>query len=162
MGSKVRRLLHFTPCGGSVRHRHLALPSLRSSAPSVIQGKNKGKNQGNTRTKISINEVVFVATKRHCISVRLSPEELEKIDSARGKIPRGTWCRKALLGKPIAVVPAVNRDINSLCGRWAGILNQMARGINSGVQPDVEQAREALKKFRAVLMGIEDDESENC
>ena len=104
-----------------------------------------------------------MATKRHCISVRLSPEELEKIDSARGKIPRGTWCRKALLGKPIAVVPAVNRDINSLCGRWAGILNQMARGINVGVQPDVEQAREALKKFRAVLMGIdEDDESENC
>lgn len=102
-----------------------------------------------------------MATKRHCISVRLSPEELEKIDSARGKIPRGTWCRKSLLGKPIPVIPAPNRAAYSETARWAGALAQIAKRLNLGGDVGLLEVQEVLKNFRFALLGVSLDEGED-
>ncbi len=94
-----------------------------------------------------------MATNRHCVSVRLTAEELAKIDKLRGKIPRGTWCRKALLGKPIPVIPEPNRNAYAETARWAAALTQIARDANLGRIRELDDVRETLKKFRFALLG---------
>ncbi|MPM17055.1 hypothetical protein SDC9_63439 [bioreactor metagenome] len=104
-----------------------------------------------------------MATDRHCVSVRLTAEELAKIDRARGKIPRGTWCRKVLLGKPIPVIPEPNRRAYSETARWAAALSQIARDTNLGRIPELAEVRKVLKEFRFALLGTtpEEDESDS-
>ncbi len=93
-------------------------------------------------------------TDRHCVSVRFSAEELAKIDAYRGKIPRGTWCRKAVLGKPVAVPPPVNREQYSETARWAANLAQIARHLNQGGTIGIEEIRRELAHFRRSLLGL--------
>lgn len=94
-----------------------------------------------------------MATTRHCVSIRLTAEELAKIDKARGKVPRGTWCRKALLGKPIPVIPEPNRAAYAETARWAAALSQIARDANLGRIQELADVRETLKRFRFALLG---------
>ncbi len=93
-------------------------------------------------------------TDKHCVSVRFSAEELAKIDALRGKIPRGTWCRRAILGKPIAVPPEPNREKYAESARWAANLSQIARHLNQGEIPDLIEVRRELYLFRRSLLGL--------
>ena len=96
-------------------------------------------------------------TDRHCVSVRFSEAELEKIDAYRGKIPRGTWCRRAILGKPIAVPPEVNREKYAETARWAANLAQIAHHLNRGEASEIDDIRRELFRFRRSLLGIREE-----
>lgn len=98
---------------------------------------------------------------RHCVSVRFSEEELAKIDGYRGKIPRGTWCRKAILGKPIAVPPPVNREKYAETARWAAALSQIAHHLNRGEVPDLIEVRRDLAHFRRSLLGLREGDEKS-
>ena len=96
-----------------------------------------------------------MSTSRHCVSVRFSEEELSKIDGHRGKIPRGTWCRNAILGKAVAVPPEPNRRMYAETARWAANLSQIAAHLNRGEIPDLIEIRRELSRFRRSLLGEE-------
>lgn len=95
---------------------------------------------------------------RHCVSVRFTEEELRKIDGYRGKIPRGTWCRKAILGKPVSVPPEPNRKMYAETARWAANLAQIAHHLNRGEAIEIDEIRRELFRFRRSLLG-EDEKS---
>ena len=101
-----------------------------------------------------------MSTSRHCVSVRFTAEELANIDRLRGKIPRGTWCRRAILGKPVPVIPEPNRTAYQETARWASALSQVARSLNMSADVDMEETRALLKKFRFSLLGVVLDEGE--
>lgn len=90
---------------------------------------------------------------RHVVSVRFTPEELAKIDGHRGKIPRGTWCRNAILSRPVAVPPEVNREAWRQSARWAANLSQIAHRLNMGEIVEIEDIRAELSAFRRSLLG---------
>lgn len=102
-----------------------------------------------------------MSTTRHCISVRLTAQELAEIDRLRGRIPRGTWCRKALLGRPVPVIPEPNREAYQETARWASALSQVAKSLNIGEEIDAMKARRLLKNFRLALLGVTFNEGEN-
>ena len=99
-----------------------------------------------------------MATSRHCVSVRFTAEELANIDRVRGKIPRGTWCRRAILGKPVPVIPEPNREAYQETARWASALSQVARSLNMGADVDMQEVQLLLKRFRFSLLGVSLDE----
>ena len=102
-----------------------------------------------------------MATSRHCVSVRFTADELSNIDRLRGKIPRGTWCRRAILGKPVPVIPEPNRQAYAETARWASALSQVARSLNLGADVDMQEARKLLKGFRFSLLGVTPDEGQD-
>lgn len=96
----------------------------------------------------------------HCVSVRITPSELKKLDSMRGGISRGSFLRKIFLGKKIPPqVPEVNQKSYLETARWASNLNQIARALHSfGAEIPAEGVREIysyLKKFRMKLIGLD-------
>lgn len=97
----------------------------------------------------------------HCVSVRLTDDELQKIDEARGKTPRGTWCRKIILGANIYNIPEVNRRTYIESARWAGALTQLAKDKNLGKVIAEEDLRMVLKNFRLALLGVSDESQDN-
>jgi len=97
-------------------------------------------------------------TDRHCVSVRFSEEELAKIDGYRGKIPRGTWCRKAILGKAVAVPPEPNRRMYAETARWAANLSQIAHHLNGGEIIEIDDIRRELSAFRRSLLEMKGGE----
>lgn len=99
-----------------------------------------------------------MSTSRHCVSVRFTEAELEKIDGYRGKIPRGTWCRKAILGKPVAVPPEPNREKYAETARWAANLAQIAHRLNRGEASEIDDIRRELSAFRRSLLEMKGGE----
>lgn len=97
----------------------------------------------------------------HCVSVRITTSELEKLDSMRGGISRGSFFRDIFLGRKIpAQVPKINRQAYIETARWASNLNQIARFLNAhGDEIPAEGVREIyayLKNFRMRLIGLDD------
>ena len=105
----------------------------------------------------SIAEEMKKMTDKHCVSVRFTEDELRKIDAYRGKIPRGTWCRRAILGKPIAVPPEPNREKYAETARWAANLAQIAHHLNRGEMLELEDVRRELSAFRRSLLGLREE-----
>lgn len=98
-----------------------------------------------------------MSTDRHCVSVRFSADELERIDRLRGRIPRGTWCRRAIIGRPIPVIPEPCRTAYAETARWASALSQIAHHLNRGEVPDLIEVRRELSLFRRSLLGLREE-----
>ena len=97
----------------------------------------------------------------HCVSVRITTSELEKLDSMRGGISRGSFFRDIFLGRKIpAPVPKDNRQAYIETARWASNLNQIARALhNYGAEIQARGTEEIysyLKNFRMRLIGLDD------
>lgn len=138
--------------------------SLRHLAPAGGWGSPCGRPPGaKTKTKEVEQMQPGKQKQTHCVSVRLTDNELKEIDEARGKTPRGTWCRKIILGANTYNIPEVNRRTYIESARWAGALTQLAKEKNLGRIVDEVQVREVLKGFRLALLGAggEDNESED-
>lgn len=88
----------------------------------------------------------------HCVSVRLSPAELEQLDARRGSMQRGEWLRVAALDVLPPVIPELNREAWIELARSAANLNQVAFRLNSGEMPELDQVRAELIAFRAALL----------
>lgn len=100
----------------------------------------------------------------HCVSVRITTSELEKLDSMRGGISRGSFFRDIFLGRKIpAQVPKINQKAYIETARWAANLNQISHFFH--MHGDEIQARGTeeiysyLKKFRAKLIGLDFSET---
>ena len=91
----------------------------------------------------------------HCVSVRMSDQELQDLDRRRGRVRRGTFLRNVFLGKrEPRQIPEVNRERYSETARWAANLNQLARSVNAGGEIDVAELQRILSAFRLSLLGL--------
>lgn len=94
--------------------------------------------------------------RNHCVSVRLNPAELAKLDSERGKIQRGAWLRDSWLGTlPPAPAPELNREAWIELSRAASNLNQLSKRLNEGGDVGLDEAKAELDAFRLALLGAE-------
>lgn len=92
--------------------------------------------------------------RQHCVSVRLSPDELAALDSARCGMRRGSYLRAAWLGKTLPrAIPPLNVEAWRALARAASNLNQIASTLNAGEQLDIVEIRAALTVFRRSLLG---------
>lgn len=99
--------------------------------------------------------------REHCVSTRLSDEELEELKRRKGNIPYGVYIRQTVLGRPPKQVPEVNRKAYAETARWASALNQIARKLNMGEDVDITEVRRVLNAFRQKLLGITFEGDEN-
>lgn len=104
----------------------------------------------------------------HCVSVRLSTEELALLDSRKGLQKRGAWVRAAALSNLPPVVPELNRDAWIKLARSASNLNQLVTHLNASqsasrneVVSSIENIRERLTGFRNALLGHFDEGDES-
>lgn len=99
-----------------------------------------------------------VADRRgHCVSVRLNPAELVKLDADRGMLQRGEWMRATFLGAtPPPPPPAVNLTAWRALATAQSNLNQLARALNSDpAAAEVEAVLAEVRAFRLALIGAE-------
>lgn len=100
-----------------------------------------------------------IELRTHCVSVRLSPSELNFLDENRAtvKLRRGSYLRVAALSKLPEILPEINRSDWIELARSAGNLNQIARHLNQqnlgGGDLDINEIRKVLADFRAHLVG---------
>lgn len=98
----------------------------------------------------------------HCVSVRLSPDELQNLDRRRGKIRRGTFLRNLYLGKrEPRQIPEANRERYAETARWAANLNQISRVLNAGGEIDVAELQRILSAFRLSLLGLTGEDGDD-
>ena len=104
--------------------------------------------------------VFLVGERTHCVSVRLSAEELRALDRRRGKIRRGTYLRNLFLRKKEPQqIPEANKEQYMETARWASNLNQIARAANiGGAITDLQELRQLLAGFRRCLIGLTGEE----
>lgn len=101
--------------------------------------------------------------RRHCVSVRLSPQENAELDRRRGGQQRGRFFRNIFLGRPEPKqIPAINRKAYIELARAAANLNQIARALNRGDQIIMEDLIRELQEFRrAMLRGREEEDRDS-
>ena len=94
-----------------------------------------------------------MGNRNHCISVRVSADELARLDAERGRRPRGTYLRTRWVQLPSPpIVPEVNRLAWQTLARSAANLNQLAAAYNQGDIPELTVIRQELAVFRSFLL----------
>ena len=104
----------------------------------------------------------------HCVSMRLTLDELSLLDSKRGELQRGEWLRCALLDRLPPIIPELNKQAWLQLSRAASNLNQVAAHMNA-FQPaarfeivqNIDEIRKILAGFRNALLGHFDEGSES-
>lgn len=95
-----------------------------------------------------------MGNRNHCISVRVSSDELARLDAERGHQPRGAYLRACWLLFPAPpIVPQVNRLAWQALARSAANLNQLAAACHQGNIPELPTIRQELSAFRSALLG---------
>lgn len=98
--------------------------------------------------------------RRHCVSSRLNQEELELLDSKRGKMKRGEWLRCAALDtfKKEIVVPQLNKEAWLDLAKVSSNLNQIAKQLNSNPTQTtlVAEVNTIVMELRLKLLGLDD------
>ena len=97
----------------------------------------------------------------HCVSVRVSIDELATIDVRRGGMRRGAWLRVAALNSAPPSIPKLNQRAWVALARASANLNQISHKLNiSGNENkiEIEEIKKALFEFRGVLIGANFDE----
>lgn len=91
--------------------------------------------------------------RNHCVSTRLNLSELDQLDRQRGQMARGEYLRAAALDVLPPAIPAINQEAWVHLSRAAGNLNQLARALNQNSDVSHDEIIQALKEFRAALVG---------
>ena len=91
--------------------------------------------------------------RNHCVSVRLNPAELDRLDKIRGRMTRGEAVRLTMFSKMPAAVPSINSDLRSDLGRSLGNLATLAGASRAGEYIDVTEIKTAIADLRARLTG---------
>lgn len=115
--------------------------------------------------------------RKHAVTCRLTDDESERVDAARGGMTRGEYIRRAALKAPPRVVPEINREAWLDLARATGNLNQLIANMNRGgsgpsdAKRVVTDVRDSVARLRLMLIGVDpdairpdeeaDDESEN-
>jgi len=114
-----------------------------------------------TRAKRQRGRIAVEDPRTHCISVRLSDEELSLLNTKRGNMKKGEWLRCAALDKLPPVVPEPNIKKWQELGKVAGNLNQIAHKLNkkSGIdESEFNYIHHIINEFRAALIGVSSNE----
>jgi uncharacterized protein YndB with AHSA1/START domain len=101
--------------------------------------------------------------REHTVSVRLNPDELTRLDQARGTVgmQRGEYLRAAALHRLPPTIPALNREAWAALSRSAANLNQIAHRLNladqdeRAVAPSTTDVARVLADFRRALIGAD-------
>ncbi len=79
----------------------------------------------------------------------------------RARQPLAQYIREAALGRPVVVIPEINREAFSSLARIGANLNQLAHHLNAGIPspfpgplPDLQELRTLLVTFRHELLGL--------
>lgn len=95
----------------------------------------------------------------HCVSVRLNPDELARLDAERGAYRRGEWLRRVWLGSvPPAPVPPINREAWFALSKVAGNLATIATAMRGGEYVELSKINAEVAAFRNALIGVKKDE----
>jgi hypothetical protein len=100
---------------------------------------------------------------KNYIKVYASPADLDSIHAiaARLRLPVSRLARDAVLGHPIPTpppaIPAVNRSIYADLGTIGNNLNQIAKRLNSGADPDAATLQASMVKLAQALKAIRAD-----
>lgn len=95
-----------------------------------------------------------MGTRQHCVSVRMSPDELARLDAARCGVRRGAYLRAAWLGRPLPrAIPDLNIEAWRALARSASNINQIAASLNAGDTANLADIRAELAAFRQSLLG---------
>jgi hypothetical protein len=92
------------------------------------------------------------AKRKHCVSVRLSPEELNLIDTVRGGFQRGVAIRLLALSALPAPIPEVNRTLYIDLGRALGNISSLASASRKGGFVAEQDLLPALHELRILLI----------
>lgn len=103
-----------------------------------------------TRPNTSQTEVYPLRT--HCVSVRLNPDELRRLDRVRGSLRRGQAVRMLSFSNLPEPVPELNKQAWVELSRAASNLNQLAHRANYE-KVEIDSVRSILAEFRAALIG---------
>lgn len=96
------------------------------------------------------------ALRTHCVSSRMSQEELAILDAKRGTVPRGEWLRLSMLGTLPPVVPALNRASWLELGKALNNLNQLTKFLHiNGVEHEmIDVIHNELHALRCALITV--------
>lgn len=95
-----------------------------------------------------------MGNRNHCISVRVSADELARLDAERCRRPRGAYLRTRWVQLPVPpIVPEFNRLAWQALSRSASNLNQLAAACHQGDIPELAAIRQELAAFRSALLG---------
>jgi hypothetical protein len=105
----------------------------------------------------------------HCVSVRLNDEELNILNTKRGKMKQGEWLRCAALDKLPPNIPEPNITKWQELAKAANNLNQIARKLNIKNNPlrenktaiyqsDFSYIIRIITEYRAALLGVSNNE----
>jgi len=90
--------------------------------------------------------------RNYCVSVRLNPSEISKLDEIRGGRTRGEAVRLSLLSKLPPAVPPVNLELRSDLGRSLGNLATLAGASRAGEYIDFSEIKTAVADLRLKLI----------
>ena len=94
-------------------------------------------------------------TRKHRIEVWFFDEEIKKIDRDRGLVPRAVFVRQAVEGVKISPpIPQINIEARAELAKIGGNLNQIAKAANSGLDIDIYEIQEVIKKLKLTLLGV--------
>lgn len=95
------------------------------------------------------------------VMLRLTEDEINALDEARGSTPRGTYIRNVYLQRGgMQSIPTVNRDAYAQLARSAANINQLARYLNGGGEAEAIEIARELADFRRKLIGVRDERDE--
>lgn len=95
------------------------------------------------------------AKRKHPITCRLTDEELETCNAAKGALTAGEWMRIGALGTLPVLIPALNRDAWKELSHAAANLNQLAKRVNQNEALEAKAIASVLAEFRNSLLGVQ-------
>ncbi|MCW9585394.1 hypothetical protein ORL36_12290 [Klebsiella pasteurii] len=97
----------------------------------------------------------------HCVSVRFNKEELEILNSNRGKKSKGEWLRLTSLNRLPPVVPAINieawKSLSDISQKLNRLINHLdTKSSNSELtKTEIFAVKKQIKELRSCLTASE-------
>lgn len=110
-----------------------------------------GKSRKSRRGPAPLSKV---EKRSYCVSVRLNASERAQINSWRGKMQRGEYLRHAAFNTLPVIVPEINRDAWVEMARVGANLNQLAKAMHLGKEPELQELTKLYAEIRMALVGI--------
>ena len=84
----------------------------------------------------------------------LSDEEMKLIDEKRGSMSRPNFIRQAAIGTIPKQIPAINIEARMELAAIGNNINQLTKAANSGLDIDIYEIQEVIKKLKLTLLGV--------
>ena len=90
--------------------------------------------------------------RQHCVSSRFNPDELARLDEARGQMQRGEYLRNAAFGQLPEPIPAINLEAWQVLSKVAGNLATLATAMRGGEYVPLDDIQHAVDALRLSLI----------